>query len=139
MLQLLTTKGCREILLCHNFAIYGAISCAQYGRSPALQTFHDFFGIFRFHSHLFQGCAKVFQEQVEVRIVQTMISGPGVGIMNVFAGIDSSAEKHGKEHNLPGPEVRCVYSFKEMAQIIILQNFGIEEFGSSLDRAASPD
>ena len=115
------------------------IKSAQYGRSLALQTFHDFFGIFRFHSHLFQSFAKVLQEQVEVCIIQTKISGPGVGIMNILAGIHSSAEEHGKEHNLPGPEVRSVYSFKEMAQIIILQNLVIEEFRSSLDSATSPD
>src|ERR1039458_9630153 len=62
-----------------------------------------------------------------------------MGVMNVFAGIHSSAEEHGNEHNLPGPEVRHVYSFKERAQIIILQNFAIEEFRSSLDSATSTD
>src|SRR5579864_1296850 len=123
----------------HSSSIIKAISWAQYGRSLALQTFHDFFGIFRFHPHLFQGCAKVLQEQVEVFVVQTMISGPCVGIMNILAGIHSPAEEHGKEHNLPGPEMRRVYLFKEMAQIIILQNFAVEEFGSSLDGPTSPD
>src|SRR5271167_1720934 len=111
----------------------------QYGCSLALQTFHDFLGIFRFHPHLFQGCAKVLQEQIEVRIVQTLISGQGMGVMNIFAGIHSSAEEHGNEHNLPGPDVPHVYSFKEMAQIIILQNFAIEDFRSSLDSATSSD
>jgi hypothetical protein len=81
----------------------------------------------------------VLQEQVEVRTVQTLISEPAVGVINIFPGIHSSAEEHGNEHNLPGPEVGHVYLFKEMAQIIILQNFVIEEFRSSLDSATSPD
>jgi hypothetical protein len=56
-----------------------------------------------------------------VRIVQTVISGPGMGVMNIFAGIHSSAEEHGNEHNLPGPDVPHVYSFKKKARIIIVK------------------
>src|SRR5271169_2244238 len=62
-----------------------------------------------------------------------------MGVMNIFAGIHSSAEEHGNEHNLPGPEVRHVCSFKETAQLIILQEFAIEKFRSSIDGATSPD
>jgi hypothetical protein len=62
----------------------------------------------------------VLEEQVEVRIVQTVISGTGMGVTNIFPCIHSSAEEHGNQHSLPGPEVRHVNSFKEMAQAIIL-------------------
>jgi hypothetical protein len=62
-----------------------------------------------------------------------------MGITNIFPCIHSSAEKHGDQHSLPGPDVRHVNSFKEMAQGIILQDFVIKEFRSSLDGATSPD
>jgi len=74
-----------------------------------------------------------------VCIVQTVISGPGMGVTDIVPCIHSSAEEHGNEHSLPGPEVRHVNSFKEMAQAIILQDFVVEEFRSSLDSATSPD
>jgi hypothetical protein len=111
----------------------------QYGSSLAFQTFHDFLGILRLDSHFFQSCAKMLEEQVEVRIVQTVISGAGMGVMNILPCIHSSGEEHGNEHSLPGPEVRHVNSVKELAQAIILQDFLVEEFRSSLDSATSPD
>jgi hypothetical protein len=49
----------------------------------------------RLDSNFFQGCAKVLEEQVEVPIVQTLISGPGMGIMNIFPCVYPPAEKHG--------------------------------------------
>jgi hypothetical protein len=111
----------------------------QYGSSLAFQTFHDFLGILWLDSHFFQSCAKMLEEQVEVRIVQTVISGAGVGVMNILPCIHSSAEEHRNEHHLPGPEVRHVNSLEELAQAIILQDLVIEEFSSSLDSAASPN
>jgi hypothetical protein len=117
----------------------GTISSVQHGRSLALQTVHNFLSIFRLDSRLFQGIAKVLQEQVEVGIVETVISGPAMSFVNISAGMDSSTEEHRNEHNLAGPEVRHVYSFKEMAQIVIVLNFAVEEFRSSLDGATSPD
>jgi hypothetical protein len=62
-----------------------------------------------------------------------------VRVTHIFPCIHPSAEEHGNEHSLPGPEVRHVNSFKEMAQAIILQDFVVEEFCSSLDSATSPD
>ena len=111
----------------------------QYGSSLAFQTFHDFLGILRLDSCFFQGYAKVLEEQVEMRIVQTVISGAGMGVSNTFPGIHSSAEEHGNEHGLSGPEVCHVNSLKEMAQAIIMQNLVVEEFSSSRDDATSPD
>jgi hypothetical protein len=113
--------------------------CVQYGSSSAFQTFNEFLGILRLDSHFFQGCAKVLEEQVEVCMVQTVISGPGMSVTNAFPCIHAAAEEHGNQHNLPGPEVRHVSSFKEMAQAIILQDFVVEEFRSSLNSATSPD
>jgi len=110
----------------------------QYGSSFAFQSFHDFLGILRLDSHFFQGDAKVLEEQVEVRVVQTVISGAGMGVMNTFPCIHSSAEEHGNEHSLSGPEVCHVNSLKEMAQAIIMQDLVVEEFSSSLDGAPSP-
>jgi len=81
----------------------------------------------------------MMEEQIEVSIVQTFISGPGMGITNILPCIHSTAEKHGNQHSLPGPDVRHVNSFKEMAQAIILQDFVIEEFRCSLDSAMPPD
>ena len=74
-----------------------------------------------------------------MRIVETVISGPTVSVMNIFAGMDPSAEQHGNEHYLPRPQVHHVDSFKEMTQILIFQKFAIEEFRCSLDCAASSD
>jgi hypothetical protein len=111
----------------------------QYGSSLAFQTFHDFLGILRLDSHFFQGYAKVLEEQVEVRIVQTVISGAGMGVRNTFPCIHSSAEEHGNEHSLSGPEVCHVNSLKEIAQAIIMQDLVVKEFSSSLDGATSPD
>ena len=81
----------------------------------------------------------MLEEQVEVRIVQTVISGVGMGVMHILPCIHSSAEEHGNEHNLPGPEVRHVSSLKELAQAIILQDLVVEHFSSGLDSATSPD
>jgi len=67
------------------------ISPFQYGSSLTFQTFHDSLGILRLDSRFFQGCAKVPEEQVEVRIVQTVISGAGMGAMNFCPCIHSSA------------------------------------------------
>jgi hypothetical protein len=74
-----------------------------------------------------------------VRIVQTVISRAGVGVMNISSCIHSSAEEHGNEHSLSGPEVCHVSSLKEIAQAIIIQNPVVEEFSSGLDGATSPD
>jgi len=41
--------------------------------------FPDFLGILGLDSHLFQDCAKALKEQVEVRIVLTVISRLGMG------------------------------------------------------------
>ena len=70
----------------------------QYGSSLAFQTFHDFLGILRLDPHFFQGYTKVPEEQIEVRIAQTVISGPGMGVMNTFPCVHSSPEEHGNEH-----------------------------------------
>jgi hypothetical protein len=59
--------------------------------------------------------------------------------MNIFAGMDPSAEQHGNEHDLPRPEVRHVDSFEEMPQTLVLQKFAIEEFRRSLDSVTSSD
>jgi hypothetical protein len=111
----------------------------QYGSSLAFQTFHDYLGFLRLDSHFFQGYAKVLEEQVEVLIAQTVISGAGMGVMNTLPCIHSSAEEHGNEHSLSGPEVCNVNALKEMAQAIIMQDLVIEEFSSSLDGGTSPD
>ena len=74
-----------------------------------------------------------------MRIVETVISGPAVGVTNIFAGMDPSAEQHGNEHNLPRPQVRQVDSFEEMPQILVLHKFAIEEFRGRLDCATPPD
>jgi hypothetical protein len=55
-----------------------ATSCIQNSLSPSFQQFRDFLSIFRLDSHFFQGCAKVLKEQVEVSIVQALISGLGM-------------------------------------------------------------
>lgn len=89
---------------------------STYGSSLAFQTFHDFIGILRLDPHFFQGYTKVPEEQIEVRIAQTVISGPGMGVMNTFPCIHSSPEEHGNEHSLSGPEVCHVNSLKEIAQ-----------------------
>ena len=111
----------------------------QYSSSLAFHTFHDFLDILRLDSHFFQSCAKMIEEQVEVRVVQSVLSGAGMSSMHIFPCIHSSAEEHGNEHGLPGPEVRHVNSLKKLAQVVILQDLVIEEFSSSLDRATSPD
>src|SRR2546428_10643856 len=80
----------------------------QYGSSLAFQSFHDFLGILRLDSHFFQGDAKVLEEQVEVRVVQTVISGEGMGVMNTFPCIHSSAEEHGM--NIACRDRRCAMS-----------------------------
>ena len=99
----------------------------QYGSSLAFQTFHDFLGILRLDPHFFQGYTKVPEEQIEVRIAQTVISGPGMGVMNTFPCIHSSPEEHGNEHSLSGPEACHVNSLKEIAQAIIMQDLVVEE------------
>jgi hypothetical protein len=114
-----------------------ATSCVQDSRPVSFQRFHDFLGIFRLDSYFFQGSAKVIEEQVEVRIVQTVISGLGMRAMNIFSGVHSSAEEHVNEHNLPGAEVRHVSLSKEVTEIIILQNPMVEAFRSSLDSLLS--
>jgi hypothetical protein len=116
-----------------------AISFVQYRSSLTFQAFSDFLGILRFDSNFFQGGAKVLEEQVEVRMVQTVVSRLGMSVMHILPCIHSSAEEHGNEHSLPGPEVRHVNSLKELAQAIILQELVVEEFSSSLDSATSPD
>jgi hypothetical protein len=59
--------------------------------------------------------------------------------MNIFAGVHSSAEKHAKEHNLPGANVRHVSWSKELAEMVILQNPVVEAFRGSLDDLMSAD
>ena len=81
----------------------------------------------------------MIEEQVEVCLVQTVVSRVGMGVMNIFPCIHSSAEEHGNEHSLPRPEVRHVSSLKEMAQVVIMQDLVIEEVSRSLDSPTSPD
>jgi hypothetical protein len=114
-----------------------AASCIQNRPSLPFQKFHDFLGIFRLDSHFFQGGAKVLEEQVEGRIVQTVTSGLGMGDVNIFAGVHSSAEQHGNEHQLPGAEVRHVSLSKEVAEVTILQNLLAEDFRSGVDHLMS--
>jgi hypothetical protein len=112
---------------------------AQIAQTLAFKTFHDFLDILRLHSHFFQSCAKMLKEQVKMHILQTVISGAGMSVMNILPCMHSSAEEHGNEHGLPGPEVHHVNSLKELAQAIILQDLVVEEFSSILDSATSPD
>lgn len=107
--------------------------------APFFQQFRDLLNIFRLHSDFFQSSAKVLDKQVEVRGFHTVISGLGMRNMNVFAGVHSSAEEHGKEHNLPGAKVRHVSFCEEPAEVIILQNLVIEAFRRSLDCLMSAD
>jgi hypothetical protein len=93
------------------------VSFLQHGTSLAFKTFHDLLGILRLDSNFFQGYAKVLDEQVKVPIVQTLISGLGMGVMNIFPCVSPSAEKHGNLHSLSGTDVRHINSFKEMAQV----------------------
>ena len=73
-----------------------------------------------------------------MRIGQTAISKSGMGVTNIFPCIHSSSEKHGNEHRLPGSEVHHVNSLKEMAQVIILRDLVVEDFGSRLDNVLPP-
>jgi hypothetical protein len=68
-----------------------AVSFLQHGSSLAFKTFHHLLGILRLDSNFFQGCAKMLDEQVKVPIVQTFISGPGMGVTNILPCIYSSA------------------------------------------------
>jgi hypothetical protein len=108
-------------------------------RSFSLQEFYDFVGVFGLHPDFYQGRLKMFQEQLKVRFVQTMISGPGMDFMKIFPRIHPPAQDHGNEHDLPRPQVRHVHSFKKMAQFLILRNFLVEQFGGSTNRLPSPD
>jgi hypothetical protein len=101
--------------------------------------FMTFSALFRLDSHFLQRSAKVLEEQVEMRFAQTVISGPGMRAMNLFACVHSTAEEHGNEHNLPGAEVRHVSLLKEVAKAIILQNLLVEPFRGSLDNLMSAD
>jgi hypothetical protein len=132
--------GSNELTPTKRFSlIFTSISWVLFSTSLAFHTFHDFLGILRLDSHFFQGCAKVLEEQVEVRIVQTVISEAGVSFTNIFPCIHSSSEEHGNEHSLSGPEVCHVNSLKEMAQAIIMQDLVVEDLSGSLDSATSPD
>jgi hypothetical protein len=111
----------------------------DYRRSFSLQEFYDFLRIFGFHSDFYQGRVKMLQEQVKVRLSQTMISGSGMDFMKILPGIHTPAQYHGNEHDLPRPQVRHVYSFKKLAQFLILRNFLVEQFRGSTNRLTSPD
>jgi hypothetical protein len=111
----------------------------NYRRSFSLQEFYNFLRIFGFHSDFYQGCVKMLQEEIKVRLVQTMISGSSMHFMKIFPGIHTPAQDHGNEHDLPRPQVRHVYSFKKMAQFLILRNFLVEQFRCSNNRFTSPD
>jgi hypothetical protein len=111
----------------------------DYRRSFSFQEFYDFLCIFGFHPDFCQGRVKMLQEQVKVRVIQTMISGSGMDFMKIFPGIHTPAQYHGDEHNLPRAQVRHVYSFKIMAQFLILRNFLVEQFRGSGNRFTSPD
>ena len=76
----------------NNSLVRNATSSVHDRPSLAFQRFHNFLGVFRFDPHLFERGAKVLEEQVEVRIVQTVNSGFGMCATNIFAGIHSSAE-----------------------------------------------
>ena len=62
-----------------------------------------------------------------------------MGVMNAFPCNRSSAEEHRNEHRLPRPEVCHVNSFKEVAQIVILQDFVVEKVRGGFDSPASPN
>lgn len=81
----------------------------------------------------------MIKEQVELGLVQTVLSRAGMGVMHIFPRIHPSAEEHGNEHGLPRPEVRHVNSLKEMSQVVIMQDLVIEEGSRSLDSLTSPD
>lgn len=81
----------------------------------------------------------MLEEQVEVCLVQTVVSRVGMGVVHIFPRIHSSAEEHGNEHSLPRPEVRHVNALKEMTQVVIMQDLVIEEGSRSLDSLPSPD
>jgi hypothetical protein len=111
----------------------------DYRSSFFFQELYDFLCIFGFHSDFYQGRVKMFQEQVEVRLGQTMISGSGMDFMKILPGIHTPAQDHGNEHDLPRPQVRHVYPLKKMMQFLILRNLFIEEFRGSSNRFTSSD
>src|SRR5690242_10826609 len=60
--------------------------------------------------------------------------------MNVFTRVDnSSAEKHGDKHALPGAQLRHIGSFKEGAKCVVREDSLIEGFGSSRNCFPSTD
>ena len=57
------------------------------------QEFYDLLCLSRIDAHFFQSFAKVREKKIEVRIVQPVVSGPCVSIMDILACIhDLTAE-----------------------------------------------
>src|SRR5260370_4267729 len=82
----------------------------------AFQKFQHLLRAIRFHSHFIECCAKVLEESIKMRIVQCMLPRSCMSGSHILSGIyNSSAQKHGNEHTLPGVQVLHVRSFEEVA------------------------
>jgi len=73
----------------------------QHFCSLAFQTLHDFFRVLRRDAYFLQRGAEMLEEQIEVRLTQTVLSRVAVCVTNIFPRVHPSAEKHGNEHRLP--------------------------------------
>src|SRR5712692_4676190 len=82
----------------------------------AFQKFYHLLCALRFHSHFVECCAKVLEEGIKMRIVQSLLPRLRVSGSHLLAGIyNSSAQKHGNEHTLPGIQVLHVGCFEKVA------------------------
>lgn len=72
-------------------------------------------------------------------VIQTSISGLGMGGTNIFSRIYPPAQQHGNEHRLVRAQVRHVNTLEERVQSFIRQNPVVEKLGSVCYNAAPPD
>src|SRR5216684_547859 len=115
-------------------------SAIQDGSAFAFHKFYHLLRAFCFHSHFIECCAKVLEEGIKMGFVQSALPRLRMSGSDVLAGIyNSSAQKHGNEHTLPGRQVPHVGSFKKGAQILICQDSSVEGFSGGPNRVASAD
>src|SRR5207245_1124937 len=112
----------------------------QDGGAFAFQTFYHLLRALRFHSHFIECCAKVLEEGIKMRIVQSLLPRLRMSGSDLLAGIyDSSAQKHGNEHTLPGVQVLHVGCFEKVTQSLIRFDSSVEGFRGRPNRESSTD
>jgi hypothetical protein len=112
----------------------------QNGRAFAFQELHNFFQFIGFDFYFRQRIAKMFQENIEVRPVQSLYARLRMGSANIFTRVhDLASQEHGDKHALPGVQVFHVRSLEKMAELFISQDSPVERFSGRPDGAPPPD